>query len=58
MCDTCRLALGPLCMTHRGGGGGVLGGREREGRGRWGGGPYFVHERKGRGGWEKCRKLM
>lgn len=21
MCDTCRPALGPLCMTHRGGGG-------------------------------------
>lgn len=29
MCDTCRPALGPLCMTHRGGG--MAGGREGEG---------------------------
>lgn len=55
MCDTCRPALGPLCMTHRGGGeaGGKKGGR---GDGNSGGkGSYFVYEKKGRGGREKCR---
>lgn len=29
MCGTCRPALGPLCMTHRGGG--MAGVREGEG---------------------------
>lgn len=48
MCDTCRPALGLLCMTHR-----VGRGRQGEARGRGrmkmeigGRGSYFVYERR------------
>ena len=45
MCDTCRPALGPLCMSHRGGG--ARGKRGGRGEGNSGGkGFYFVYEEK------------
>lgn len=58
MCDTCRPALGPLCMTHRGGGkaGGTEGGGGDGNRGEKA--PILYTRQKGSGGEEKCRKLM
>lgn len=46
MCDTCRPALGPLCMTHRGRGWG-RGGIEIEGKA-----PTLYMREKGEKEWQ------